>query len=170
MNTTLVTTALTGKAIDPFFGDFDFTENGKEILRCPMGHSPLKTTYYPKTGMCRALFARNCCDKCPHKDKCHPREQKKNYAVHVSKSMAERAAYLRQLSTEAYKKYTNLRNAVEGIPSVMRRKYHVDDLPVFGLNRTRMAFALKVGAYNFKKLLKHNRNTGDNCAHRVAFC
>jgi len=170
VNTTLVTTALTGKAIDPFFGDFAFTENGKEILRCPMGHSPLKTTYYPKTGMCRALFARNCCDKCPHKDKCHPREQKKNYAVHVSKSMAERAAYLRQLSTEAYKKYTNLRNAVEGIPSVMRRKYHIDDLPVFGLNRTRMAFAIKVGAYNFKKLLKHNRNTGDNCAHRMAFC
>lgn len=66
---------------------------------------------------------------------------------------------------------TTLRNAVEGIPSVMRRRYHVDDLPVFGLTRTRMAFALKVGAYNFKKLLKHNRNTEDNnCAHRVAFC
>ena len=52
------------------------------------------------------FFARDCCEKCPHRDKCRPREQKKNYAVHVSKNMAERAAYLRQLSTEAYKKYT----------------------------------------------------------------
>lgn len=170
VNTTLVTTAIPGKPTDRFFADFIFSEDGREIIKCPMGFSPDKTTYYPKTGMCRALFKQSCCDKCPYKDKCHPKEQKKNYAVHVSKSMAERAAYLRMLGTEAYTKYTHLRNAVEGIPSVLRRKYHVDELPVFGLTRTRMSFALKIGAYNFKKLLKHNRNTRDNCALQEAFC
>lgn len=170
VNTMLVTTALTGKKTDEFFADFSFSENGKAVTRCPMGFSPIKTTYYPKTGMCRALFAQSCCDKCPNRDKCHPKPQKKNYAVHVSKNMADRASYLRQLGTEEYKKYTHLRNAVEGIPSVMRRRYHVDDLPVFGLARTRMAFALKVGAYNFKKLLKYNRTTRDNCALQQAFC
>lgn len=103
------------------------------IIKCPMGYAPKKTTYYPKTGMCRALFKKNCCDNCPHKDKCQPKSQKKNYAVHVSKSMADRAAYLRLLGTETYTKYSHLRNAVEGIPSVLRRRYRVDDLPVFGL-------------------------------------
>ena len=86
-----------------------------------MEFAPKKTTRYPKTGMCRALFDKSCCDNCPHKDKCHPKEHKKNYAVHVSKNMAERAAYLRLLGTEAYTKYTHLRNVVEGIPSVLRK-------------------------------------------------
>ena len=170
VNTNLITTALTGKTTDSFFEGFKFSEDGKEVLQCPSGNKPEKTTYYPKTGMCRALFARSCCENCPHRDKCHPKEQRKTYAVHVSKNMADRASYLKKLSTDEYKKYTHLRNAVEGIPSVMRRKYHVDDLPVFGLVRTKMAFALKVGAYNFRKLLKHNRNTRGNCALQGAVC
>ena len=170
VNTTLVATALPGKPTDAFFADFEFSEDGRQIIKCPMGNAPDKTTHYPKTGMCRALFKKSCCENCPHKDKCHPKPQKKNYAVHVSKSMAERAAYLRLLGTEAYTKYSHLRNAVEGIPSVLRRRYHVDDLPVFGLTRTRMAVALKIGAYNFKKLLKHNKNTRDNCALLEAIC
>lgn len=170
VNTTLVTTALPGKPTDAFFAGFLFSEDGRQVIKCPKGFSPEKTTYYPKTGMCRALFKTSCCDECPYKDKCHSKPQKKNYAVHVSKNMTERATYLRLLGTEAYTKYTHLRNAVEGIPSVLRRRYHVDDLPVFGLVRTRMTFALKIGAYNFRKLLKHNRNTRDNCAPEEAFC
>jgi len=171
VNTTLISTALTGKTTDKFFADFEFSEDGKVMYRCPMGYKPVKTTYYPKTGMCRALFDKNCCDNCPHREQCKPKQQKKNNAVHVSQNMADRAAYLKKLSTEEYKQYTHLRNAVEGIPSVMRRRYHVDDLPVFGLIRTRMAFALKVGAYNFKKLMKHNRNkTRGNCAFEQVLC
>lgn len=170
VNTTLVATALPGRPTDSFYADFIFSEDGQRIIKCPMGFSPDKTTYYPKTGMCRALFKKSCCDNCPHRDKCNPKVQKKSHAVHVSKKMTERAAYLRRLGTDAYTKYTHLRNAVEGIPSVLRRRYHIDDLPVFGLSRTRMSFALKIGAYNFRKLLKHNRKTRDNCALQEAFC
>ncbi len=104
VNTTLVTTALPGKPTDAFFAGFLFSEDGRQIMKCPMGFSPDKTTYYPKTVMCRTLFKQSCCDKCPNKDKCHPKAQKKNYAVHVSKSMAERASYLNLLGTEAYTK------------------------------------------------------------------
>ena len=170
VNTTLVSTALTGKTTEVFFSGFQFSEDGREVLSCPMGYKPVKTTHYPKTGMCRALFEKSCCENCPNKGQCHIKQQKKNYAVHVSKNMADRAAYLKKLSTEEYKQYTHLRNAVEGIPSVMRRRYHIDDLPVFGLIRTKMAFALKVGAYNFKKLVSYNRKTRDNCALKQAFC
>ena len=133
-----------------------------------MGHVPVKTTFYPRTGMCRALFARECCEKCPHREECRAREQKKNYAVHVSDNMAEQARYLAKLSTDENKQLTRKRNAIEGIPSVLRRGYHVDDIPVFGYLRSRQFFLFKVGAYNFNKLLKHKRWTRGESAQNLA--
>lgn len=156
-NTKLVTTALTGKAVDPIFAEFTMNEDGTEVITCPMGHSPEKTTYYPKTGMCRALFKNDCCASCPNKDKCKGKPQRKNYAVHVSANMVKRAEYLEKLSTEEYLVLTRKRNAVEGIMSVLRRRYHIDDIPVLGYLRSRQFFWLKVGTYNFAKLLKHNK-------------
>ncbi len=133
-----------------------------------MGNIPVKTTFYPKTGISRALFARECCEKCPHREECKAREQRKNYAVHVSVKMAERARYLARLSTDEYRQLTRKRNAVEGIPSVLRRRYHVDDIPVLGYLRSRQFFLFKIGAYNFNKLLKHNRKTRGRSAQNPA--
>lgn len=70
--------------------------------------------------------------------------------------MASRARYLEKLSTEKYIELTHLRNAIEGIPSVLRRKYRIDEIPVFGKLRSRQFFLLKIGAYNFGKLFRHN--------------
>jgi len=61
------------------------------------GYAPLKTTYYPKTGMCRILFPISCCENCPNKEACRAKQQKKNYAVHVSSAMAERAKYIEMI-------------------------------------------------------------------------
>jgi len=163
-NTKLVTTALTGTKPDPLFADFEFTEDGKQLLRCPQGYAPLKTTYYPKTGMCRILFPISCCENCPNKEACRAKQQKKNYAVHVSSSMAERAKYIEKLSTEEYQQLSRQRNAIEGIPSVLRRKYHIDDIPVYGILRSRQFFLFKIGAYNFKKLFNYSQKTRGNSA------
>ena len=92
----------------------------------------------------------------------------KGYAVHVSASMVQRAKYLAKLSTEEYRLLTRQRNAVEGIPSVLRRKYHIDDIPVLGYLRSRQFFWLKIGTYNFKKLIKHNRRKQVECAQNLA--
>lgn len=59
-------------------------------------------TYRHKTGMCRVLFPRECCEKCPHREECKVKEQKKNYAVHVSSKMAEQARYQAKLTTDEY--------------------------------------------------------------------
>lgn len=152
-NTELITTALTGKVAAPIFADFRFSEDGKQVMSCPKGNAPDKTTYYPKTGMCRALFKKEHCDNCPHKEECKSKPQKKNYAVHVSANMMERVKYLEKLSTDEYIQLTRKRNAIEGIPSVLRRRYHVDDIPVLGYLRSRQFFWFKIGAYNFNKLL-----------------
>lgn len=87
-NTELITTALTGRPVDKIFSGFRFSEDGTKVTMCPMGHTPLKTTHYPRTGMCRALFAKECCGHCPHREECRCKPQKKNFAVHVSANMA----------------------------------------------------------------------------------
>ena len=167
-NIDLVATSLVGKAPEPIFADFKISEDGTKVINCPMGHSPEKTAYYPKTGMCRARFPKSCCEHCPHKDECHPKEQRNSYAIHVSGKMISRAQYLKKLSTEEYLMLTRQRNAVEGIMSVLRRRFHVDDVPVFGYIRTKMSFMMKIGAYNFNKLRRHLRRTRGQSALKPA--
>jgi len=168
-NVELVPTALSGKEIDPVFAEFVLSEDGTEVLKCPQGHAPVKTTHYPKTGMNRALFPIHCCENCPHKDQCKAKQQRKNYAVHVSANMVDRAKYQQKLSTEEHKKLTRQRNAVEGIMSVLRRKYHVDAIPVFGRIRSKVFFLFKICAYNFNKLRSHNRRLRERSAQNLAF-
>ena len=167
-NINLVTTSLTGKDPDEIFSKFELNEEGNQVLRCPEGHAPIKTTYYPKTGMCRALLPVNCCEGCPHREACKAKAQRKSFAVHVSGKMVQRAKYLEKLSTEEYRKLTRQRNAIEGIPSVLRRKYHIDDIPVYGLLRSRTFVICKAMAYNFVKLRHYRQRHRDNCALQPA--
>ena len=72
----------------------------------------------------------------------------------ISEKMVQRASYLKKLSTEAYRTLSQKRNGVEGMPSVLRRRYHVDHIPVRGLVRTKIWFGFKIGAINAKRVLK----------------
>ena len=49
-------------------------------------------------------------------------------------------------------------NGVEGIPSVLRRRYDIDNIPAFGLPRLKMWFSLKIGAVNVKRVLAYAGN------------
>ena len=114
--------------------------------------------------MCRAVFERKHCEGCPNVSRCKVKLQKKTATVMVSTKMTERAEYLKKLSTDEYKALTRKRNSVEGIPSVLHRKYHVDDIPVRGLVRSKIFFLFKVGTYNIRKLLKYLPQTRERSA------
>ena len=167
-NINLVTTSLSGPEADPIFAQFTFNEEGTQILSCPKGHAPIKTTHYPKKDTCRALFAKSLCENCPNREACKAKAQRKNYAVHVSKRMMQRAQYREKLSTEEYRKLTHMRNAIEGIPSVLRRRYHIDDIPTYRLIRIRTFIQFKAMAYNFIKVRHYRQRHGDNCALQPA--
>ena len=154
-NIKLVTTALTGKNPHPHMAGFLFDETGMEVLQCPAGNVPSKCTYYPKREMFRIIMEKSHCSTCPHKDKCNVRLQHNTCAVMVSAKMVQRAKYLKLLSSEEYKGLTRMRNAVEGIPSVLRRKYHIDESPFLDIVRRRWVYSLVVGAYNTMKLIRH---------------
>lgn len=154
-NINLVTTSLTGKEADPVFSDFKMNEEGNEVISCPEGHTPISQKFYENTEMIRMKMSLRDCAECPLRDHCHAKLQKKEAVIMVSAKMVQRAAYMKKLGSEEYKKLTRKRNAVEGIMSVLRRRFHVDDIPVFGKERSKIFFYFKVGAFNVVKLLNH---------------
>jgi len=164
----LVTTALTGKMPSEIFADFQFNEDGTEVLKCPAGYKPEKSTYHNSTESVRLLMSKCHCENCPHRKECKAREQKHNFVVNTSKKMSQRSAYIRLLSTDEYIKLARMRNAIEGIPSVLRRRFGVDNCPHFGQIKTGWAYELAVGAFNFIKLTNHLPRVREMSIHLTA--
>jgi len=80
--------------------------------------------------------------------------------VMITEKTVQRAIYLQKYSLPEYQELAKVRNRVEGIPSVLRRKHHVDQMPVRSYLRSKMWFGFKITAINVKRVLnkvKQNR-------------
>lgn len=153
-NIELVTTALLGKTPDELQAEFVLDAQGKTLLKCPAGHKPYKSRYSDKTETIRASFNRKTCENCPLRERCGVKLQKKSAYVLVSVKKVKRAESVKKMQTEEYRSLAKIRNGVEGMPSVMRRKYNVDKIPVRGLVRSKIWFSFKIGAINAKRVIK----------------
>ena len=60
--------------------------------------------------------------------------------------------YLDYRTTDEFKRFSNFRNGVEALPSLLRRKYRIDRMPVRGKYLTQFFFGCKIGAINISKL------------------
>jgi hypothetical protein len=155
-NINLVTTAMIGQKPPEVFADFNIDNDEKKVTQCPAGHEPLKQGRNQATDTYRIAMEKSNCANCPHRDECKVKMQAKSAVVHVSSSKVERARTLKSNAVlpDEYARLRNARNGIEGIPSVMRRKYNVDGIPVYGWVKSKLFFGFKVGAYNVKKLVK----------------
>jgi hypothetical protein len=163
-NIELVSTTLTGQEPPRIINDFEI--EGNAIKSCPAGHAPLDCEYKEDKELYRAHFDKATCEACPFREECPVIMQKKRSLIKLSTSSINRAAYIAKLSTEQYKEYARKRNAVEGVPSVLRRRYGVDRMPVRGLLRSKMWFGFKIGAINVKRMIaasKSSANVFDSC-------
>ncbi len=153
-NIELITTALLGKSPEAILAYFEINSQIREMVKCPAGHKPYKTRYNEKTEIYRASFNKSDCQKCIFKDQCGVKFQKKSAVITITEKTIQRASYLKKMSTTEYRTLAKKRNGVEGIPSVLRRKYNVDHMPVRGLVRSKIWFGFKIGAINVKRVLK----------------
>jgi hypothetical protein len=144
--------------------EFQLSEDGTKVLRCPMGHEHEKSSYHPKTGMCRAKFARSCCESCPYRNKCRAKEQKKSFVVNVSAKTVDRANTLKKLSTPRYRHLARIRNGIECRPSLLRRRLDVDNIPVFGYLPSKCFFMVKTGASNLIAFFSYRKRLREKCA------
>lgn len=154
-NINLTVTSLVGRIPNEIHADFEMSEDGKEVITCPTGNKPIKSTYNPATGQCRAVMERNQCKNCPNRVECKAKLQRKSAVVNVSAKMVQRAKQMKNMKTEEYIQLSRSRNGVEAIPSILRRKYHVDDIPVMGKVRSKLFFGFKVLALNCNKLQRY---------------
>jgi hypothetical protein len=164
-NIELISTTLTGQEPPKIINDFEIED--KTIKSCPAGHAPLDCEYKEDKELYRAHFDKATCEDCPFREECPVIMQKKRALVKLSTSSINRAAYVEKLSTEEYKGYARKRNAVEGVPSVLRRRYGVDRMPVRGLLRSKMWFGFKIGAINAKRMIEASKslaNVFDFCS------
>ena len=154
-NIILITTSLIGKSPDPLLAEFEIDEVNHVIISCPAGEKPSDSTYITKTDCYSSHFDKSVCMKCPNQKNCGVVMQKKSAIIRITSNKIKRSRYLKVMSQDQYKKFANMRNAVEAIPSLMRRKYRVDEMPVRGYVRSKCWFFLKVGAINVKRMLAY---------------
>lgn len=154
-NVKLVVTNLTGRESEDIAADFEFNEEGTKVEKCAGGFEPKSCSYNPQTGQCTASFHRSQCEQCPHKDQCHPKFFKRTCRKSISVNTKRRAQQQRYRGTEEFKKLSSFRNGVETIPSILRRKYQVDHMPIRGLVRSKLFFGCKIAALNFSKFCKY---------------
>lgn len=154
-NVKLVTTNFQGRKPDEILADFEFSDDGKNVLKCPNGQVPKTNKYNPSSDQCRITLDKEICNSCPFKDQCKPKFHKTKTSKVLSWKSVANAKQMRFMKTKVFKEYAYIRNGVETLPSVLRRKYNVDAMPVRGKLRSRLYFGIKVGAVNIKKLLKY---------------
>jgi len=157
-----ITTSLTGAKPPEILADFVIDNEENRVERCPMGYEPQRQSLNQKNGTYRVVMERDQCANCPYSAECKAKITKNQSAVYVSAKQVERAKTVKEISSEAYAQYRNARNAIEGIPSVLRRRYRTDAMHVFGFMSSKLIFGFKVAAINVKNLLKHTRG---QCAH-----
>lgn len=163
----LITTNFTGYKPADCFADFKFTEDGKRLIECANHIIPIDQAYDSSNDRSNAKFPKEACTACPHFKACKPRIYKKHTRKEVSWKAVKRAEQLRCMKTEKFKEFADFRNGVEAIPSLLRRKYRVDKMPVRGKKATKLFFGFKIAALNFKKLLSYNDSVV-RCASKMA--
>lgn len=161
------TTDLKGRDTPDIYADFVFASDGGSIIKCPAGYTPVSSSKVKSTGSCRSSFDRKHCETCPYRDQCRPKFGNKKAVVYVSQKSSERAKARREMSTTGFKIIARVRNGVETIPSILRRRYHVDHMPVRGLIRMKQWFGFKIAALNFRKLSRYLDSLG-SCTQMAA--
>jgi hypothetical protein len=141
---------------------FIIIENdGKVCVTCPQNHQAIKASLHESTvdttnrNYYMIHMNKEHCDNCPHKDKCIiDKGSSKSYFTRLRISYIERIKAALLFSDKFYKDIGDERAAIEGIPSILRRRYKIDSLPVRGKGRIKMWFCLSIMAINFKRYRK----------------
>lgn len=143
-NIRLVNTGLSGRPVDDILADVLFNEEGIKVLRCPAGYEPRSCGYTGgKTQQFHVSFQRGQCVGCPNKERCKAKIHNRVSSVTVFIKAHESAKQKRFMGTEEYRRLFRIRNGVEIVPSILRRIYHTDRMPVRGLIRGRFSSTAK---------------------------
>ena len=165
VNITLHPTDMTGYKDDAKtnLGNFSVDNSTNTITECPNGKTPITSEYNENNKTINADFEKKDCKNCEQKDKCPIRELKDKCKIVTSNQKIELAAIRdARENDEEYKNVSNLRAGVEGIPSTLRRKYHIDKRPIKGVVYLSMVQSTSILSINIKRLVKYQNEKANN--------
>ncbi|WP_161798219.1 transposase [Aneurinibacillus tyrosinisolvens] len=136
---------------------FEMNEETHQIVRCPAGHAPLYSEYKPEKEVYRAKFAKPDCENCPLLHRCPVEEKKEMNTLRFTETKRQADRMRTKMGSERHKALANFRAGVEGVPSVLRRVYRIDELPIRGFVRSKIWIHFKVMAYNIKRVNQYAR-------------
>lgn len=152
-NIILLTTGLLGRKPKKILSEFQLTDDEKSVLSCPEGHHPKSCCYIKQTESLRVSYYCEQCQGCPRQSECKPEIKKRTAVLILSLKSRRKLLETGILMDEQTKSLIGrIRNGVETVPSVIRNKYGVDQMPVRSKLRTKQFFGFKVAALNFTKL------------------
>jgi len=154
---TLIPTNLIGGTKNSNCDKFEIDEKEHLVKKCPSGYKPIDSKF--KEGSYRAHFDKKHCNNCPLRKDCPVIEQKKSYFLKVSEKTLHRCQLITRMGTSKYQELAKKRAGIEGIPSVLRRRYKIDHLPVRGEVRSKGWLGFKMSAINCKRLIKGLMNS-----------
>ena len=127
---------LTGKkpAADKmtYYENFNLDLNDENILSCTEGVEPKYQKKNPDKNSFYAIFDKQKCADCNRQSECRIKSNKKHNSVSFTEKRYETGRLRKTMGEKEYIKECNQRAGIEGIPSVLRRKYNVDNMPVRG--------------------------------------
>ena len=157
-NILLVTTGLRGRGPREILTQFKLSDDRRSVVECPEGHEPKASSYIRQSNSIRVSFPRCCCENCPHQKECNAKIKSRTAVVYISLgALVHTEQVIKRKDNEIIKLLGRIRNGVETVPSVLRRKYQVDRMPVRGRLKTKVFFGFKMLALNFSKLCLHER-------------
>ncbi len=151
--------AMTGKKTsDSQIGVNKFSiDEDEQIRACPAGFAPESSEYKADKETYSAKFAKENCAACPLFDHCPVKEQKRFNKVTFTKKTLQADLCRAKMGEPRYRELAAFRAGVEGIPSVLRRRYAIDHIPVRGLKRSKIWVNCKIMAYNFVSVFGYCR-------------
>src|SRR5699024_1491739 len=136
---------MTGRSVsDDYIGvdQFEIDPETSKVIRCPQGYEPTLSIYDSEKEIYTAEF---------YKEHCQVKEQKRAYHISFSENKRRTDETRAKMGTERHKELSNYRAGVEGVPSVLKRAYQLDNLPVRGQVRSKIWIFASIIAQNFKR-------------------
>ena len=165
-NIEVATTSLSGGLQGTFEAQFKFDSDGN-ITECPAGHSPIDARR--GNDLSQAHFDTGTCMNCTYCDRCPGVFQKKAALIVIKDTALKKAEFAQRQDTAEYWTLAKKRNGVEGVPSVLRRRYGIDHMRDKGLVRKRQRLGIKLMAVNAVRLTKWRINRGKSAPAVLCF-
>src|SRR5699024_2396420 len=134
---------------------FTIDPESNQIIECPAGYAPVRSTYQQDNDVYTSKFEKAYCDNCPLQAQCPVQEHKKYNNIRFTGTEIQTDMVRRQMGTKRHKELSHYSAGIEGIPSILRRVFHIDHIPVRGHVRLKIWVHAKVMALNFKMFWKN---------------